>query len=199
MGDGLTGIILAGGQSRRMGRPKAFLPWGDTTLIEHVMETLRPVVDEVLVVVDHAAGFRLGGVRVVEDLVPGAHALGGVYTGVRAATWSRSFVCGCDAPFLHPKVIRGLYDLAVECDLVIPRTAGGWQPLHAIYMKLALPVLADQLSRCAWDLQSVISKLRVRVVEPAALRLLDPAQLSWYNVNTPEEYRQAQRLAAGRR
>src|SRR3989338_6179724 len=116
----LTGVILAGGVSRRMGQEKAFLPWGDVTLLEHIIDTLRPAVDEIIVAVSDAQQFDLRNVRVVEDLIPGAHALGGLYTGLRAAAYPRCFVCACDMPFGTPRRGRAGGGRARGYDTVIP-------------------------------------------------------------------------------
>jgi len=192
-----TGVILAGGQSRRMGQDKAFLPWGDATLLQHVIDTLRPITDELIVAVNDLRLFRhLEGVRVVADLLPGAHALGGLYTGLRAASNDRCFVCGCDAPFLNPTLIRYLVEQAEGYDLVVPRTAQGLHPLHAVYAKSALPAMEAQLRQGRWDLQALVPALRARIIAPQAWRRLDHAGLSFFNVNTPADYLGARELAA---
>lgn len=195
MAEGVTGLILAGGLSARMGRDKARLPWGKATLLDHVIETLRPLVDELLVAVDDAGRFRGLNVRVVEDLVPGAHALGGLYTGLLAASHEQCFACACDAPFLSAGLIRLLLERADgprgpadRCDLVIPQTPEGLQPLHAVYAKSALPVIERQLRRREWDLKALVPKVRARIVGFDEVLQADPQGLSCLNLNTPEEY-----------
>src|SRR3989338_10622941 len=147
----VSGIILAGGQSTRMGKDKAHLPWGDRTLIEHMIETLRPVTDEIIVAAKDAAPLSHLHARVVEDLVLGAHALGGLYTGLTLAVHERCFVCACDAPLLNPALIQFLIRQAEGWDLVIPRTREGLQPLHAVYRKPVLPAIEEQLRMQQWD------------------------------------------------
>ncbi len=197
MNSPVTGLVLAGGASRRMGREKAFLPWGRSTLIEHVVETLRPVTDEVIVAVKDAREFRHLHATVVADLVPDAHALGGIYTGLRMATHVRCFVCACDAPFLSTKLIRFLIQQADGVDLVIPKTAQGLQPLHAMYATSALPVIEEQLRARRWDLRMLVPKLRARIIEPETILRVDPEGLSFFNINTPAEYTAARRLRGG--
>ncbi len=194
MSEGVTGLILAGGQSSRMGRDKASLPWGDSRLIEHVVETVRAVTDEVIVAVGDTSGLRDLNVKVVEDLVPGTHALGGLYTGLRVATHARCFVCACDAPFLSTRLIRFLIQQADGVDLVIPKTEQGLQPLHAMYAASALPVIEEQLRARRWDLRMLAPKLRARVIEPETILRMDPEGLSFFNINTPTEYTAARRL-----
>jgi len=191
----VTGVILAGGESRRMSQDKAHLPWGDRTLIEHMINTLRLVTDEIIVVAKDAAPFTHLHARVVEDLVQGAHALGGLYTGLRLAAHERCFVCACDAPFLNPALIQFLIQQADEWDLVIPRTREGLQPLHAVYRKPVLPAIEQQLRRQQWDLRALVPNVRACLIEPEQIARLDPETLSFFNVNTPEDYATARRLS----
>ena len=198
MTSGITGLILAGGRSRRMGRDKAWLPWGPTTLIERTLEVLRPIMDEVIVVVSEAGPFRRLPVRVVEDEVPGAHALGGLYTGLRSATTNLCFACGCDAPFLQPAVIHALRDLADGYDGVIPCDAGRLHPLHAIYRTTITPVVSAQLCAARWDVAALAGRVRTRVVDVDALACGADARLSLFNVNTPADYARALALNTSR-
>lgn len=192
MGEGLTGIVLAGGQSRRMGRDKAFLPWGRTTLIEHVLERLRPVTDELIVAVKDARAFRHLPATVVEDAVPGAHALGGLYTGLRAASHEVCFVCGCDMPLINPVLVSALAGLINGYHLVIPRSTRGLEPLHAVYRRSAvLPAIGQQVQRQRWDVLALVSQLRARIVEREVLQRVDPTGLCCTNLNTEKDYAQA--------
>lgn len=195
MGRAVTGVILAGGESRRMGQDKAHLPWGDRTLIEHMIDRLRPVTDEIIVVTKDAAPFTALHARVTEDLVLGAHALGGLYTGLTLAAHERCVVCACDTPFLNPALIRFLVQQAGGWDLVIPRTREGLQPLHAVYARSSLPIIEEQLQHRQWDLRGLVPKLSTRIVGPETIRLLDPAGTSCFNLNTPEDYATARRMS----
>jgi molybdopterin-guanine dinucleotide biosynthesis protein A len=174
-----------------MGQAKAHLPWGDGTLLEHVIDTLRPIADEVIVAVKDARAFRDLPVNVVEDLVPGAHAIGGLYTGLRTAAHDRCFVCACDMPFLNRALIQFLAGQADGYDLVIPHTTQGLQPLHAVYAKTALGVIAEHLYTRQWDLRALVPKVRARVVEAEQLQAFDPEALSLFNVNTREDFAKA--------
>src|SRR3989338_8917621 len=191
MAEQLTAVILAGGESWRMARDKAFLPWGDSTLLEHIIDTLRPAVDEIIVAVKDARAFRHLKALVVEDCVPDAHALGGLYTGLRTASHPWCFVCACDMPFVNPRLVRALAQQARGYDAVIPRTAQGLQPLHAVYATSALGAIEAQLRRRHWDLHALVTQLRAKIIEPDAIHALDPEERSFLNLNSPEEYRRA--------
>lgn len=184
----VTGVILAGGASQRMGQDKAHLPWGDRTLIEHIIDTLRPVTDEIIVVAKDAAPLSYLNARVVEDLVLGAHALGGLYTGLRLASHTACFACACDNPFLNPQLVSFLCGQLDGFDLVIPKTDRGLQPLHAVYSRSALPTIEEQLYLHRWNLQGLVSRLRAKVIEPDVLQRFDPMCFSFFNLNTPEDY-----------
>ena len=170
------------------------MPWGDGTLIEHVIDTLRPLVDDVIVVVRDASKFEHLRARVLEDEPLDAHALGGLYTGLRAASHQLCFVCACDMPFLSQPLIRFLVRQADECDLVIPRTTQGLQPLHAVYTSACLPAIEKQLSNRRWDLRTLVSKVRAKVIDTSVVHQFDPDRLSCSNLNTLEEYHTAREI-----
>src|SRR3989338_9014723 len=115
---GMTGIILAWGRSRRMGQPKALMPWGRGPLIDAVIAALGPIVDELLIVAKDAGPFVDRGVRVVTDLMAEGHPWVGLYTGLRSATYDVSFVCACDMPWLNPALIRYLRDVRDDFEAV---------------------------------------------------------------------------------
>ena len=193
----LGGVILAGGESRRMGRTKALLPFGNATLIETAVARLRAVCPEILIVTNTPDLYRSLGVRTVPDALPGHRSLAGIYTGV-LHTGGPAFVCGCDMPFLNPALIRHLGALAEGMDVVIPRHGGEYEPLHAVYT----PACLEPLRRCAarGDRNTgFLGEVRTRVVEVEELRRFDPELRSFVNVNTPEEYARLQELASGQR
>ena len=182
----LGGVILAGGESRRMGRTKALLPVGGTTLIEAVIARLREACPEILIVTNTPELYRHLGVRMVPDALPGRQSLVGIYTGI-LHTGGPAFVCACDMPFLHPPLIRYLGSLTGGVDAVIPRHGGEYEPLHAVYT----PACLDAIRRCAQRRgrnTGFLSDVRVRVVEVEEIRRFDPDLRSFVNVNTPEDY-----------
>jgi len=192
----LGGVILAGGESRRMGRPKALLPLGDTTLIGAAIARLREACPEILIVTNTPELYRPLGVRLVPDALPGRRSLVGIYTGL-LHTGGPAFVCACDMPFLNPALIRYLGALAEAADVVIPRHGGDYEPLHAVYT----PACLEPIRRCARSggrNTGFLGEVRARVVEADELRRLDPDLRSFVNVNTPEDYARLQGMPPGR-
>lgn len=185
-------IVLAGGQSTRMGRSKADLPWGGTTLLEHTIATLRESVDEIILVVDDPRRFeRISGVTIVADRTPREPPLGQLENGLSFASGDLAFVCGCDQPFLDPRTIDHLFDLAGGFDMAIPEVDGRLEPLHAVYARSILPIMHRLISDGITALRDLPGGCNARVVADRELQSVDPELRSLMNVNTPEEYSRA--------
>ncbi len=125
-----SGIILAGGQSRRMGRDKAWSEFQGRALIEHVMASLEQVCAEIIVVANNQTPYRKLAARVVSDILPDHGSLGGIYSGLHAAQFDHAIVVACDMPFLNPLLLRHMLTLADEYEVVVPSAVNEWQPVH---------------------------------------------------------------------
>ncbi|MEW6544913.1 MAG: molybdenum cofactor guanylyltransferase [Nitrospirota bacterium] len=197
----VTGVLLAGGKSRRMGEDKRFLTLAGQTLLERALSVLEGLFTEVLVVVGQPEP-RLAGLRhpVVADLIPGCATLGGLYTGLSEASHQRIFAAACDMPFLNPAVIRLMAQLDRTSDVVMARLANGLQPMHAFYSKACLPYLREMLNVGNLTVQDLCRQpaLSVRLLSEEELRQADPQLLSFMNVNAPADLEFARKLLAGR-
>ena len=193
----VTGVIQAGGRSTRMGgRPKALMELGGRRIIERVLAALTAVVDDVLLVTNTPDLYAFLGLPMVADIYPDRGSLGGIYSGLKAASGGAAFTVACDMPFLHPDVVRLVVERAGQGDVVIPRVGRQLETMHAVYAKACLPHIEERL--LAGQLKIVEFFERVRVVEVAEadiVRFRDP-RLAFMNVNTPEELAQAEALAA---
>lgn len=189
--------MLAGGESRRMGRDKAFLPFGGTTLVERVAARLREACADVFIVANNPEPYEALGLRTVPDALPERRSLVGIYTAVRHAG-GPAFVCGCDMPFLCPALIRHMGDLARSVDVVIPRVRD-YEPLHAVYTPACLEPITRVLAAGGRN-ADVLRDVRACVLDADELRRFDPDLQSILNVNTPDEYEAAlARIAPGPR
>ncbi len=204
--------VLAGGQSRRMGRDKAFMPVGGRWLIERVLDTLSQVSDDLLIVTNTPEPYAGFGVRIVGDVYPGTGALGGIFTAIQAARHPYTFVVACDMPFLNADLLRYMAVLAPAYDVVVPRLASDGRdraadpkstakerelhPLHAIYAKTCLEPIERALRED--DLRTIAfhSHVRVCYVEQEEIDVFDPQHLSLFNVNTPNELALAEAMVA---
>ncbi len=190
----LSGIVLAGGQSRRMGRDKATLPFGGTTLVAWSVHRLSSVCAEIVVVARDTADCPGCGARVVGDRWPGWGPLGGLVTGLETTTTGYAAVIACDLPFVEPVLLLGLAGLArAGWDAVVPSVSEGPQPLCAIYRRNVGQPAEALLRTGGRSLHELLTSpiLRVCHVPEWMLREWDPALQSFENLNTPEEYERA--------
>lgn len=183
----VAAAVMAGGKSRRMGRDKAWLDIGDgRPIVRRAIDAVREVADEVFLVANDER-FASLGLRVVPDRWPGGGALGGIGTGIGAASHERVLVVACDMPFLRPAMLGHLIERADGVDAVVPRVGGEYETLHALYTKACLAPIERALAAGKMRVVSFFEDVRVRVVDEDELRPFDPDLRCFTNVNTPED------------
>jgi molybdenum cofactor guanylyltransferase len=182
----ITGVILIGGKSRRMGRDKAFVKMAGRTLFEGVLEIFRESFDRIVLVGDRAERFDGYGHPVLPDIYPGS-ALGGLYTGLYHSVTEHIFVSSCDLPFPNRAIVGHLCSLKSGFDAVVPAPAHGFEPLFALYAKSCLGPMRGLLESGNFCAYGYYSQIRVRYVKDDELARLDGDGKSFMNVNTPEE------------
>ena len=188
-------IILAGGRSSRLGVEKAFLEIGGRPIIERVVERMTMLGDEVILVTNNPEQFAYLGLCMVGDVQPGQGALGGLYSGLLAVNNDYSVVVACDMPFLNLNLLRYMILLTPEQDVVIPRLGNELEPLHAIYSRECLEPIERALSRGERRVVAFLPEVRVRYVDWHEIGILDAKYLSFFNVNTREDWERALQLA----
>ena len=194
----LTVSIQAGGQSSRMGEDKALKTFLGRPLIQRVVERLTPIADEILVTTNRPEVYGFLNLRLFSDLKPGRGALGGLYTAIASATHPIVAVIACDMPFASAMLFEAMSKLLVEeeADVVIAKSDEGYEPLHAIYRRDAcLPAIESALEADQWKVIAWFPQVKVRVLTPEEIKSADPAGLAFWNVNTPEEFAQAEKIA----
>jgi molybdopterin-guanine dinucleotide biosynthesis protein A len=186
VGASRTLIILVGGQSRRMGRDKAHLPTGAGTLLERIVDRLSPVVAEVIV----AGGppLSIPAVRWVPDSRSGLGPLAGMAAGLAALSGNLAWVVACDLPDVEPGVGELLFDSASDVDAVVPRLDGRPECLCAVYRNSLAARILTLLDAGERRVTALLDGVRVRYVEAAELRRVDPELRSFRNLNTEDEY-----------
>jgi molybdopterin-guanine dinucleotide biosynthesis protein A len=186
-----TAIVLAGGRSSRMGTPKALLPFDNEPLIVHIVAALRRLFADVVVVAAPGQELPAMPVTLVRDDVAYQGPVGGLCYGLRAAGGDVSFVISCDSAFLNFDLISHLLSQIPQHDVVVPHWQGRFQPLHAVYRRTVLPLLEDQLARGELRPVYLFDKVRTRRIDEDVIRRFDPDGLSFFNMNTPEDYAEA--------
>lgn len=194
----LTVVIQAGGESRRMGQDKALVPFLGKPLILRVIGRVAHLADELLVTTNHPENYRFLGYSLVPDLVPGRGALGGLFTALNAARHEMVAVVACDMPFVSAELLAAERDLLVAMgyDAAIPQSPDGAEPFHAVYRRAAcLPAIQAAIQADRWRVNAWFSEVNIRLLSPQEIRQYDPEQLAFWNINTPQELRQAEELA----
>ena len=212
----VTGVILAGGKSRRMGENKALMRLGDDSLIGHVIRCLHDVTDELLLVTNSPTEYAHLDVPMHGDILPDAGALGGVYTGVTHASHDAILCVACDSPFLEPKLLSYLVTVLGEYDAVIPYTYSSrqtpfcrnkdigvtnpsygddtqitLQTLCAAYSKRCLSIIELMLRESELRVHALQERAHIKRVSPKVWREFDPEGMSFFNINTPEDFERA--------
>ena len=188
----ITGVILVGGKSRRLGTDKAFLEVGGRTLLEGVLECFRESFRKIVLVGDRAERFANLDVPVCADLFPGS-ALGGLYTGLRHAETDTVFVSSCDLPFPSTRVLRHLCSLTGEGDVVVAKLEHGYEPLFAAYSKRCAEPAGAMLRAGGHRICDLYRHVGVREVSESELERAGAEREAFTNVNTPEEWAAAAR------
>jgi molybdopterin-guanine dinucleotide biosynthesis protein A len=189
---GVRGVVLAGGQSRRLGgSPKALLLFGGRPLIQHIVERVETVLPGCLVVTNTPDLYAFLGRPLIPDVYPGGGSLGGLYSGLRAAGSEAALCVGCDMPFLSPALLRYLAERHQEADVVVPEAGGELQTLHAVYGRGCLRAMERRLREGQLRITGFFPDVRVRRVPAEEVaRLADPAR-AFFNVNTPDDLARA--------
>jgi molybdenum cofactor guanylyltransferase len=188
----LTAFVLAGGKSTRMGMDKAFVTLHGQTLLARAVQLCRAVVSEVRIVGDSTKFAPFA--PVIEDLFPGCGPLGGIHAALRASENELNLIVAVDLPFLSPALLQFLIARARDSVAVvtIPRAAGRWQPLCAVYRRSFGDSAEAALRAGLYKIDSLFAMTLTRVIEEEELRAAGFALEVFQNLNTPQELAQAQ-------
>jgi len=190
--------ILAGGKSKRMGRDKARILFLGRPLILRILERLQSLSDEVFVMTDQPADYAFLGIPIYPDLVPRQGTLNGIYNSLLAARNPFVAIVACDMPFASLSLFEHERDLMIAtcADVVIPSTSVGLEPLHAVYRRATcLPVIQAELEAGERKVIAWLPKVKAQTLPPELTARYDPHHLAFWNLNTPEEFRQAEAQA----
>ena len=199
----VTGVVLAGGRSRRLGRDKAVELVGGEPLISRVIARMSEVADEIVVVVngiERASQLPLPQeATVVVDAYPDKGSLGGIFSGLRAGREDWAMVVACDMPFLSVALVRHMLDQTDDCDAVVPILDGRPEPIHAAYSKVCLPAIEKKILADDLKIAGFFDDVRVKFVAEREVDSFDPDHLSFFNINTEQDLQKAAELVSGGR
>jgi molybdenum cofactor guanylyltransferase len=192
-------IVVAGGRSSRMGQSKASLDFGGVPLLTRIITELRRRFAEIVIVAAPESEGVLpaipGDVLLLRDETQFQGPAGALRRALETTKFDAAFACSCDLPLLDADVAVTLVEMLDAFDAVMPEIGGRLQPLHAVYHKRCARALAAMSARGESRLTAIAEEIVLRRVGEHKLREFDPELRSFVNINTPDEYQHALRLA----
>jgi molybdopterin-guanine dinucleotide biosynthesis protein A len=171
---------------------------GGKTIVARILESLGPLVEETVLLSNDADLAQVGEVRVVLDPAPHAGVLPALAAGLEASTGEMCLAVACDMPFISGDLFRHMLALRTDtgADVIIPRTAGYLEPMHAVYRRRSvLAAIRSALARGEQRMISYFADVRVRELAEDEWRAFDPRGLTFFNVNTPDDLAEARRIS----
>jgi molybdenum cofactor guanylyltransferase len=182
-----------------MGQPKAALDFGGTPLLTRIVIELKWWFDEIVIVAapksEGLPRIEIPGLKIVHDETAFAGPLDALRRGLNVLDHSVAFACSCDLPLLNSDVAADLVAMLDDFDAVIPEVGGKLQPLHAVYRKQCANAIESLEAGGEKRLTASAIAINARKVGEEELRRIDPQLTSFFNVNTPEDYQRALKLA----
>lgn len=186
--------ILAGGQSRRMGRNKALIDLHGKPVLQWVIDSVAPLTDDLFLVTNTPAEYRAFNLPMVGDIFPGNAALGGIYTGIVKARHEWVLLLACDMPLVRADVIDLLASLRDDADVVVPRVTPHPETLHAFYRKTCIPAIELRLAEKSLRVVGFFDDVTVRYVSAEQIAAVAGNTDFLTNLNTPEELHRVQKI-----
>ncbi len=194
----ITIVLQAGGESSRMGKDKAFLPFLGVPLIKRLIDRFQQFGPEILIISNNPSVYQEFGLPVFSDVLPGRGALGGLLTALSVASTPLVGLIAVDLPFASPQLIQMMADrLQVSnWDGMIPSTVNGLEPLHAVYRReICLTYVKEAIDQDVWRMNAWHTQANLKVLEPDEVMEITDSELTFLNLNTPDEFRAAEKLA----
>jgi len=190
----VTGFVVAGGKSLRMGRDKALLPWDESTLLDHAIARLRSVTQDVRVLCGPARRYEDRGVPLVLDSAGSEpSALAGVHSGLLSLERGCGLFLAVDLPRVPVRLLRLLIGAAADYDAAVPFSRRGPEPLCAVYARSCLEPIARCIKRGELKMTAFWPEVRVREIRADDLRAFGDPDTLFANVNEPEDYERARK------
>jgi len=191
-----TGIILAGGESKRLNNvEKSNLLVGNRRIIAWMMTVYEKLFSEIILVSNHPTTYLEWDAIVVKDIYTKRSSLTGIHSGLFYTKTDHAFIAACDTPFLKKDLVKVIVQhIDSSTDVVIPRTDVGIEPLCAVYSRRCLQTVQGALEQNNLKIRNVFNKLKVKEVPETVLRKIDPGLASFFNINTPDDLEQANRM-----
>lgn len=187
----VTGVILAGGKSSRMGTDKCLMEFQGEKMISRAMDVFRGLFRDIIIVTNRPLDYLDQDARIVTDIFPGKGPIGGIHTGLFFSSNEHAFFAACDMPYFNTDFISYMAGRIGNYDIVVPETEEGIQPLHAIYSRRCLHRIKTLIGEDRLKVTGFYKGFRTLAVTRQEIARFDPENRIFYNVNTPEDLRGA--------
>lgn len=184
----VTGVILAGGKSTRMGSNKALLPYRGGRFIEAIHRLFADIFSEVILVTNTPDQYDFLPCRKEQDILKGMGVLAGIHSGLYHSSSPAIFAVACDMPYLVEGLIRHMASRADAGGVLIPEGPDGLEPLHAVYGKGCLAAMETTLLSGQRRIVSFFDRTNVSKMNLEQVAIFDPSFVSFMNINTPVDY-----------
>jgi len=181
----MTGAILAGGKSERMGTNKALIDIGGVTILEKEVALLKRVFGEVYIVANEGPLYERFSVRVFSDIFKDAGSIGGIYTALFHSPTEHVFIAACDMPFLNEDAVRLISSIR-GYDAVMPDIGGRLHPLHALYSRRCMKTVEEAIRGGKLKISDLLRSLSVKRLSREDFKNI-PIDSSVENINTMED------------
>ncbi len=181
--DSITGIVLAGGKSSRMGTDKGIIDLNGKRIVQHVLDALAPVVDKILIIANnnHYNNF---GYPVYRDIIKDSGPLGGIYTGLVNSNTEKNIVLSCDIPFITTQMINYIVAQSGEYEITIPMHDGKQEPLCGTYSKKCASRFKKLLENKIWKMHEVLTLF---ATQQLGISSTNGVEQNFVNINTPQD------------
>ncbi|NOY78674.1 MAG: molybdenum cofactor guanylyltransferase [Calditrichaeota bacterium] len=187
-----TAIVLAGGSSTRMGRPKALLNFGGISLIERVVHQLRPVTEDIRIITNTPELYTFLNLPMHADFIPDSGPLAGIFTGLAITRSEPVIVMACDTPFITTEYFFFLLDQwSDKISCLIPKIGRFYEPLAGLYSHRAMPVIEELLKSGNRKIESLFDRVPTKTLSKRDLAQFGDLRKFFWNINDPEGYEEA--------
>jgi len=187
----VTGVILAGGKSSRMGTDKGLIEFQGEKMIRRTMDVFKGLFKEIIIVTNLPLDYLDQDAMIVTDIFPGRGPIGGIHTGLFFSSNEHAFFAACDMPFFNSEFISYMVSRIGKYDIVVPETEKGPQPLHAIYSRKCLNRIKTLIAEDRLKVTGFYKGFRTLSIPTKEIARYDPESRMFLNVNTPEDLKGA--------
>lgn len=182
LNEGITGVVMAGGKSSRMGSDKGLVEFGGKPLVQYAIDSLKSVCDNVLIST-HNPVYSQFGLPLIADEIPDCGPIGGIYSALKASTTDQILVLACDMPFVTSETLLKLIAQNKGFECIVPRVGGKLEPLCSIYFKSLIGVVERNIKNGKFALNQLIMKANYCLID------FDEKVPDFKNFNTLDDFK----------